>query len=379
MKRRVLSLLLALTLSLSLLSATVAAAEGFRDVPTDAWFYNDVQTACHLGLIEGKEGNRFGPDDPLTLAESITLTVRLHQQLIEKEPVDEAGPDLPWYVPYVEYADRHDLIPEGIDRSDYDRKATRREYMAMFYQVLKELPKQTENYVPDGSIPDVSSQDKDAEAIYGLYRAGIVQGKDSIGTCEPDSNIIRSEVAAILVRMAQPEERRRFTLMPQGQTQLTMEELRAHQKEQGALAGVAFLGNTEDLTDFMLHSSQVESYLPLLPFLKDINSTEWMVQPGNEVYCILPTDPQATIQVYDYVFDETNDYQGAAGQLLYQKKGGGPIVVQCNVSDIFPGVIITITDSQGRTVEYSPTLSLNNGFVSTSYGNEIHDWTMYDN
>ena len=41
----------------------------------------------------------------------------------------------------------------------------------------------------------------DLDAIYKLYRAGVVQGVDSNRNCSPMSYIKRSEVAAILTRM----------------------------------------------------------------------------------------------------------------------------------------------------------------------------------
>ena len=49
-----------------------------------------------------------------------------------------------------------------------------------------------------------------AAAIYKLYRAGIVQGIDAAHNCNPDSNIKRSEVAAILTRMMNDEARIEF-------------------------------------------------------------------------------------------------------------------------------------------------------------------------
>ena len=64
----------------------------------------------------------------------------------------------------------------------------------------------------DGSIPDV----KDDEDIYLLYRAGVLGGNDDKGTFAPMSNIKRSEVAAIVARMALPELRKEITLKSSG-------------------------------------------------------------------------------------------------------------------------------------------------------------------
>lgn len=65
------------------------------------------------------------------------------------------------------------------------------------------------NSIPAGSIPDVYKSDA---AIYKLYRAGIFAGNDPSGTFRPNSPISRAEVAAVLVRMADPNSRVLFSL-----------------------------------------------------------------------------------------------------------------------------------------------------------------------
>jgi len=45
-----------------------------------------------------------------------------------------------------------------------------------------------------------------------MYRAGIVQGVDEAHNCNPNANIKRSEVAAILTRMMNEVERISFNI-----------------------------------------------------------------------------------------------------------------------------------------------------------------------
>ena len=74
------SLLLALVLTLS----PALAAEGpttFSDVPTDAWYAPYVEVCTEAGLMEGMGDGCFSPDTPLTLAETIVLSARLHHIL----------------------------------------------------------------------------------------------------------------------------------------------------------------------------------------------------------------------------------------------------------------------------------------------------------
>ena len=64
---------------------------------------------------------------------------------------------------------------------------------------LKEFAQITN--VDDNVIPDVKMGDAYSGEIYTFYRAGILAGNDAKGTFKPDSNISRSEVAAIVTRM----------------------------------------------------------------------------------------------------------------------------------------------------------------------------------
>ena len=59
----------------------------------------------------------------------------------------------------------------------------------------------------DGFIPDVKMSDPNGKDIYKLYNAGILQGSDSQFNFLPNTNIKRSEIAAIIVRMVVEEER----------------------------------------------------------------------------------------------------------------------------------------------------------------------------
>ena len=68
------------------------------------------------------------------------------------------------------------------------------------------------NTIADNTIPDVNLADKCADEIYTFYRAGILTGSDKQGSFKPDSTIVRSEVAAILVRMYDASMRRNFEL-----------------------------------------------------------------------------------------------------------------------------------------------------------------------
>jgi hypothetical protein len=62
------------------------------------------------------------------------------------------------------------------------------------------------------SLPDVPTNASYAPSVYTLYNAGILTGNDSKGTFNPSSNIMRSEVATIVTRMADSAKRQSLTL-----------------------------------------------------------------------------------------------------------------------------------------------------------------------
>lgn len=67
------------------------------------------------------------------------------------------------------------------------------------------------NTIADGSVPDVAMDAPYATAIYKMYRAGIITG-DAAHNFNPNANITRSEVAAVLTRMMNSSAREEFTL-----------------------------------------------------------------------------------------------------------------------------------------------------------------------
>ncbi len=48
----------------------------FNDVNAEKWYFNVINTAADLGLINGYTTNTFGPDDPITREQIAVMTVR---------------------------------------------------------------------------------------------------------------------------------------------------------------------------------------------------------------------------------------------------------------------------------------------------------------
>lgn len=97
MKRKLLSLALALALCVSLLPAALAegkAETAFSDVPAGSWYESGIKLCAEKGIMIGMGDGTFAPDKPLTAAECLTLALRLYdlchggKGVIEKAPED---------------------------------------------------------------------------------------------------------------------------------------------------------------------------------------------------------------------------------------------------------------------------------------------------
>ena len=224
MKKRVISLVLVIILAFSLLSAALAAVEGlsnfkkintypdgkFTDVPAGEWYAGSVKSAYEYDLVKGESSSKFSPAGSVTIAAAITLACRLHSIYYTGESNFVQGS--PWYQVYVDYAVENGLIKAG-EYTDMGAKATRVQYAAIMSKALPDSALQEVNRVDDNAIPDVKMLDPHYSDIYRLYRAGILTGNDKKGTFNPQSDIKRSEVAALVTRMADPSLRKSVTLI----------------------------------------------------------------------------------------------------------------------------------------------------------------------
>lgn len=177
----------------------------FTDVLETHWGSANVKKSYELGLMKGSSNARFDPDGNVSLAQAITMAARLNSIYITgAEAFAQGGV---WYQTYVDYAKRNGI---PTDFTDYNATATRAEFAAILAAALPTEALTAINMVADGIIPDVDM--KDAQAIYMLYRAGILTGNDSAGTFTPKSSITRAAAAAIITRMADMSLRKALTL-----------------------------------------------------------------------------------------------------------------------------------------------------------------------
>ena len=213
--RRILPFILAVALSAAL-SVLGSAADGFgnftysgeyvtgqfRDVDGTEWFARYVEDAYNYGFIRGKGGNTFDHGGMLTLGEAVTLVVRLSS--IYHTGRADFIETVPFYDVYADYALEHGIISS---HGDYTAPATRAEFAVLAHNALPPEAFPIINTIADYGICDVVPDAVYGDAVYGLYRAGILSGSDRYGTFLPESNITRAEACAIMVRLAEPAAR----------------------------------------------------------------------------------------------------------------------------------------------------------------------------
>ena len=219
MKKKVLSIVLAFALVLSLASSAFAAGlENFKkantyesgkfsDVSSNDWFYQSVVTAYETGLVKGSSETTFNPKSNITVAETIALAARLHN--IYNGGNGEFIQGSPWYQVYVDYATEHKILRETY--KNYNAKISRVNFAFILENALPDDALTAINAIEKGTLPDVKDDYK-ADSVYTLYRAGVLTGNDEFGTFNPDSTITRAEVAAIITRMADKTQRKTVIL-----------------------------------------------------------------------------------------------------------------------------------------------------------------------
>ena len=223
----------------------------FPDVAED-WYTTYVAAVYELGLMQGDADGTFRPDGSVTLAETAALAARLHRCYQSGSAEFQQGK--PWYQVYADYCLENGIL--SAPYADYNAPAKRSEFAALLSRALPAGALPPFNEIADGAIPDVPADSAHAAEIYGLYRAGILTGSDIYGTFAPDSDIRRSEVAAIVSRMVYASLRREVALVPKPAYPDLPEGAR---QEDDFFADAAMIGNS--LVDgMMLYSGLKMTY-----------------------------------------------------------------------------------------------------------------------
>lgn len=359
MKKRIFSFILALVLCFAF-SVPAFAAGGFYDVDKNAWYLKYLGTAVDSGLINGRGGGMFAPNDSITGAEAVKLAACINQILIDGSVSLTNGS--PWYANYMEYAMEKGIIDFELDQYGASAAISRAKLMDMLCRAIPEDQRREINFIPEGSIPDIFYSADYRDNIYTLYRMGIVTGSGPRGACLPDEDIKRSEVAALVARIVNPNLRVTFSLEAPA---TSLSELYRRTEDAGAFCAAAFLGYAPNYDE--------TAAMKLYPFLVDVPADNYIDAGGDELYLIIPcSDIAATVYACDVDWES---YSYIRGRLL-GVFDGEPFFLRCNVSEIVTNTLVLLTTEGGKTFEFSPSISMKDGTLAVP-GNGVYDFTRY--
>ena len=207
MKKRILSVLCAAALLLSLLPAAALAAEetaGFADIQNH-WAQTYIEQAVQLQVLRGVSDTAFAPDEGMTRAMFVTAAGRLTARHgVQTEGAPDAGfADVPppaWYAPDVSGAAAGGVVT-GVSETVFDGGgAVTREQMCAMIGRLLTLLQRLPAAGADGArtftdAAEISAYAADAVAL--MAQLEIVCGYPD-GSFAPKAPVTRAEAAKVL-------------------------------------------------------------------------------------------------------------------------------------------------------------------------------------
>lgn len=208
MRKKMLSLTLALILAMSL-ATTAFAAEGvvskFTDIPANAWYLDELSYAVEHGYISGTSANTFSPDAQVTRAQFVTILGRMlnvDTSLYTSSKFDDVDVSS-WYGPYVSWASEMGYV-NGYSSSEFGpgNSITVEQMGVIISNYISKsgvvlAPSSTfSGYADEASISRWAQDSMEVMAKYDLLPV------NEAGNVRPTSPVIRSEAAVALVRLS---------------------------------------------------------------------------------------------------------------------------------------------------------------------------------
>lgn len=97
MKKRMLSLLLAVALVLGLCPSVFAAGSSYADVLDTHWAHPYIEDVTEKGIMNGVDDKNFAPEDAMTRAMFVTVLARLSGDTLTEQTSFSDVPAGQWY------------------------------------------------------------------------------------------------------------------------------------------------------------------------------------------------------------------------------------------------------------------------------------------
>lgn len=182
-----------------------ATAKDFGDVTPNSWFYEDVRFVCEKGIMIGTSDQTFSPNVAMSRAMLTTVLYRLAgSPAVEAAVVFSDVPTNQWYSDAITWASE-DRVVEGYGNDLFgpDDPITREQLVTMLYQyACKTGSDITESKALDSFNDAAEVHEWALDAMQWAYAAGVVIGRSS-QRLAPRASATRAEAAAMLHRFIQ--------------------------------------------------------------------------------------------------------------------------------------------------------------------------------
>lgn len=211
MKKKTISLFLALALCLGLAAPAFAAYENpsFSDVPKDFWGYTYIEEAAAKGWVTGMGGGKFEPNGKVTYAQFATMLT----QAFFKDEVDSYGVTNPWFTRFCNIAGEKGLFV-GTEAANYqnagayaNRQMSRYEMAQVVYNAMSKvnakMPTAEEIRAQSNTsaTPDYwDIPNKYVNAVMTTKASGIISGMGG-GRFEGDGTLTRAQTCVVLIKL----------------------------------------------------------------------------------------------------------------------------------------------------------------------------------
>ena len=144
--------------------------------------------------------------------------------------------------------------------------------------------------------------------------------------------------------------------------------------QSGSAVAVAFIGYVDsessevDLRTYVAGSETGKEY-------PSLSHAPLYMAEGQELYAIIPPNDKGTIIVYPSMITEDGEYADDKSNPLHVGEPGEPLLLRCNLSEIYSNVLIAATDG-GGAMDFRPSLSMENGHLQEIAG--VYDFSTYE-
>ncbi len=158
----------------------------------------------------------------------------------------------------------------------------------------------------------------------------------------------------------------------------SLSQLRNTVEAEDCKVGVAFIGYlNEHLTkgeilDFVKESACGKKY----DFLCETSAQNIVDAYGYELFAIVPKSEKGTVTIYEAEITEDGEYRDLRDRVLYKGKPGEPVILKCNISEVYSNVLVVSVENNEIT-EFRPSLSMRDGRFASAQG--CYDFSVYDN